>query len=505
MLTVRSFSQKVNFSKNQLYVLDEDATDWNAPKITSVLNRLNNPKLHPEVIQLLLGSTTPAIADKTAWLESWYESIAPMAGLNALQKQALSLPFREKVGLIEGPPGTGKTHLLVWTLIALVAQAKFLNRSIKILVTAQTHHAIDQILKKIAKTLSQATIGEVSLWKYGRFDEGQFSTLNIRQMQGCDELFDSKACLILGATGYGVYQLLESKNFPQLFDWVVFDESSQILASYALLSLVFGKGQALFYGDTQQLSPVLKGNYENTAIPPRSILQELLARYSAQNRLRLNETYRMNPEICQFASDQWYDGELHSAVSENDQKLALPNYPLFRDSLDDFLDPAKSMAIVLQDHVGCEQSSAEEATWIASAVKRLIEDYFIATEQIGIIAPHRLQNNLILAAMKEVLPYTLTLPRVDTVERMQGAEFDIVIFSATVSDKESIHSPFLKDYRRFNVALTRARKKFILVASTLFFQAFPTTEQALIAQIPFEKLFVHCSLRDLLLPEKDEL
>ena len=138
-------------------------------------------------------------------------------------------------------------------------------------------------------------------------------------------------------------------------------------------------------------------------------------------------------------------------------------------------------------------------------MKRLIEDYFIATEQIGIIAPHRLQNNLILAAMKEVLPYTLTLPRVDTVERMQGAEFDIVIFSATVSDKESIHSPFLKDYRRFNVALTRARKKFILVASTLFFQAFPTTEQALIAQIPFEKLFVHCSLRDLLLPEKDEL
>ena len=81
------------------------------------------------------------------------------------------------------------------------------------------------------------------------------------------------------------------------------------------------------------------------------------------------------------------------------------------------------------------------------------------------------------------------LPRIDTVERMQGSEFDIVIFSATVSDKDTIHSPFLKEYRRFNVALTRARKKFILVASSFFFQSFPKTERELMAQLPFENFF----------------
>ncbi len=143
------------------------------------------------------------------------------------------MPFREKIGLIEGPPGTGKTHLLVWTLIALAAHAKFFKRSIKILVTAQTHQAIDQILKKVAKTLPRANVSCVSLWKYGRFDEGQFSKLGIGRMQGSEELYHH-SCLILGATGFGVYQLLENKNFPQLFDWVVFDESSQILAPYAL-------------------------------------------------------------------------------------------------------------------------------------------------------------------------------------------------------------------------------------------------------------------------------
>lgn len=494
LLSVRPLSQKASFSRNQLYALDEDATDWNGPKITRVLNALKEPKFRPDLIQLLLGHVKNFPSCAADWVERWYQSRALAARLNPLQKKALLLPFREKIGLIEGPPGTGKTHLLVWTLIALAAHAKFFNRPIKILVTAQTHHAIDQILKKVAKTLPAANISSVSLRKYGRFDEGPFSKLGIGQMRGAEELADS-SCLILGATGFGIYQLLEDKNFPQLFDWVVFDESSQILAPYALLSLIFGKGQALFYGDTQQLPPVLKGNYENSSFVPRSILQELISRHGEQNRLRLNETYRMNTDICRFASDQWYDGELQSVVDEKEQKVELPNYPLFKDLLDGCLDPAKSMAVVLLDHLGSQHSSQQEAAWIAQAVKRLMEDYFISSEQIGIISPHRLQNNTILAALKEALPFSLKLPRVDTVERMQGAEFDIVIFSATVSDEETLHSPFLKEYRRFNVALTRSRKKFIFVASPLFFQSFPPAEKALIAQMPFEKFFAQAILR----------
>ncbi|MES2199859.1 MAG: DEAD/DEAH box helicase [Chlamydiota bacterium] len=488
LLSVRPLSQKVSFSKNQLYALDEDATDWNAPKTTKVLNLLKDPKVCPEVIQMLLGHTKSFSSDATQWVEKWYESRAPYAGLNQIQKEALTLPFREKIGLIEGPPGTGKTHLLVWTLIALVAHAQFLNRSIKILITAQTHHAIDQILKKVAKTIPAANVSDVSLWKHGRFDEASFSKLGIGRMQSLDALLD-QSCLILGATGYGVYQLLENKNFPTIFDWVIFDESSQVLPPYALLSLIFGKGQALFYGDTQQLSPVLKGNYENTSLPPRSILQDLISRYGTKNRLRLNETYRMNSDICKFPSELWYDGELQSAPSKKNLRLELPNYPLFEDCIDDYLDPSKSMVVVQLDHLGSRHSSQEEATWVAKVVKRLIDDYSISSDQIGIISPHRLQNNTIISALKESLPFCLKLPRVDTVERMQGSEFDIVIFSATVSDKETIHSPFLKDYRRFNVALTRSRKKFILVASSLFFQSFPSTEKELLAQLPFENFF----------------
>jgi hypothetical protein len=69
----------------------------------------------------------------------------------------------------------------------------------------------------------------------------------------------------------------------------------------------------------------------------------------------------MNSDICKFASDQWYNGELQSVVAEKDQKLELPDYPLFRDHLDDYLNPSKSMVVVQLDHLGSQQSSDEEA------------------------------------------------------------------------------------------------------------------------------------------------
>ncbi|MCX7116657.1 MAG: DEAD/DEAH box helicase, partial [Legionellales bacterium] len=388
-LTVRPLSRKMSVSKNQSYALDEDATDWNSPKIANVLNLLQNRSFNPDLIQLLQGALKSQTSSGLEWVETWYPSVAPVARLNPLQKKALTLPFSEKIGFIEGPPGTGKTHLLVWTLMALMAQAKYFNRSMKILVTAQSHHAIDQILTKAAKTLPMATMSGVGLWKYGRFDDPQGSTLGIGQLQQADALNDH-ACLILGATGYGVYQLLEAKKFPKLFDWVVFDEASQLLSPYACMSLLFGKGQALFYGDTQQLAPILKGDYETTSFTPVSVLQELKSRYGAQNRVRLNETYRMNSDICQFASEQWYDGELQTAVDRKDGLLKLTNYPLYQDLLDDCLDPSKSMVVVQLKHLGAVQSSEEEAIWIANAVKRLMSDYALSSEQIGIISPHRL-------------------------------------------------------------------------------------------------------------------
>jgi hypothetical protein len=476
LLSIQPLSKKMPLIKNQLYALDECATDWNAPKIETVLHRLKNPKFRPELIRMLhgYGKNSPLMAIE--WVEQWYSLHAERAGLNPMQKQALLLPFLKNIGLIEGPPGTGKTLLLVWTVIALIAHAQSIHRPVKILVTALTHRAIDQILLKVTHTLD--LIEKIPIWKYGRFSETKSA---VELLQDPKSLMKNSS-FILGTTGFGVYQLLEGKQFPQLFDWVIFDESSQVLPSYALLSLVFGKGNALFYGDTQQLSPIVTGD-----TPAYSILQELTSRFSSQYRLRLNKTYRMNGPLCQFVSRHWYDQELQSVVA--DQRLELLHFPLFADSIDSYLDPSKPLVVVPVEHEGNLQSSKEEALWIAQAVKRLTLDYSFLIDEIGIISPHRLQNNTILNALKEALPFSIRYPKIDTVERMQGQEFDLVFFSATVSDRESLHSAFLKDYRRFNVSISRAKKKFLFVASPLFFKSFPKTEKELFAHFPFEDFF----------------
>ena len=484
ILSLRALSKKMWVSKHEFYALDEDATDWNGTKIKRVLNLLKNPKFRPELIQLLHGQGKVFSSDSLRWVEKWLLSHSEKMDLNLCQRQALMLPFLKNVGLIEGPPGTGKTHLLVWTLFALIAHAQSYNRPIKILITAATHQAIDQILKKAAVLFSQMNVVDLSLWKYGRSNLA-FQSLGIHSLEEYGPLMQNSH-FVLGATGFGVAQLLGELNFPQLFDWIIFDEASQVLPSYALLSLIFGKGNALFYGDTQQLPPILKGNYEGSNYIPCSILAELISRFGASNRVQLNETYRMNEEISRFASEHWYEGNLSSCVKN--QKLELSSYPLFRDSLDACLDPSKSLVVVQLDHVECRESSSVEAHFIAKAVKRLINDYSVSAYEIGIISPHRLQNNLILAVLKETLSEGMKMPKIDTVERMQGLEFDIVIFSATASDKEVIHSPFLRDYRRLNVILTRARKKVLFIASALFFQTFPPTEKELIRDGPFSDL-----------------
>ena len=124
--------------------------------------------------------------------------------------------------------------------------------------------------------------------------------------------------LILGATGFGLYQLFESQSgkFPTFFDWIIVDEASQMLLPQALLSLVYGKGKYVLCGDVQQLPPIILGPQESdaTEYPRRSILAHLLTMHGPGVRVRLNETYRLNRELCALPSHLWYQNDLQPAA-----------------------------------------------------------------------------------------------------------------------------------------------------------------------------------------------
>ncbi len=239
--------------------------------------------------------------------------------------------------------------------------------------------------------------------------------------------------LILGATGFGLYQLFDSRtgNFPAFFDWVIFDEASQMVLPQALLSLIYGKGQYIFCGDVHQLPPVIRGRQRTEDAPAyeRSILAHLLEAYPADVHVRFNETYRLNRELCALPSRLWYEGDLQPAAGNADARLVRPQ-PRNPDHLDAILAPEHPATLVLADHTTDEQQSAVEVEIIAALAARLLLDDGIEVERLAIIAPHRAQNNAIAKRLRQWFgPEQAELLIIDTVERLQGAERDVILFS----------------------------------------------------------------------------
>jgi superfamily I DNA and/or RNA helicase len=266
--------------------------------------------------------------------------------------------------------------------------------------------------------------------------------------------------------------------FPAFFDWIILDEASQMLMPQALLSLVYGKGQYIFCGDVQQLPPVVLGPQpvHEAALPAQSILAHLLTTYGPQVRVRLNTTYRLNQALCALPSQLWYQGDLHPTAANATRRLEVPvvQQP---DLVDAILAPQHPVTLVLADHTTDAQQSALEVEIVATLAARLLLDYGVAAARLAILAPHRAQNSAIAQRLAQLLSQRgacVTLPVIDTVERLQGAERDVVLFSVTSSDPDALDSPFLNNPNRFNVAITRARHKLVVVGSRAFFTQVPT-------------------------------
>ena len=275
----------------------------------------------------------------------------------------------------------------------------------------------------------------------------------------------------------------------------------------------------------------------------QSILANFLLQYPLSHQVTLDTTYRMNREICIFPARTWYDNALHPSPDRARARLSLdqpgddPNeshlgvaalYPpppggvghgivhevprpfetngksvSQGDFLDDILDPEKPVVMVLTDHQGCSQKSDIEAELMVALAHRLIQVYGVSPQGMALISPHRAQNNAILKRLGDKLGQgdngdnsvsrTIPLlPLVDTVERVQGAERDVIFFGMTSSDPDHLNSDFLNSPHRLNVAMTRARSKLIIIGSQAFFSMIPDSETLLIKNSCFKRLMSHC-------------
>ena len=156
----------------------------------------------------------------------------------------------------------------------------------------------------------------------------------------------------------------------------------------------------------------------------------------------------------------------------------------------DVLDPEKSVVFARVDHLQPGRRSREEADLCADLVSDLVRRHGVDPREIALLAPFRLQVRLIRSRLEQAgLPVDGGVT-VDTVERMQGQERDVVILSLAVGDPATLdaRSSFFFSTNRLNVALSRARYKAILVASSGAFRALPFDPDSLRASAVFRTL-----------------
>ncbi|MEN6528169.1 MAG: DEAD/DEAH box helicase, partial [Candidatus Polarisedimenticolia bacterium] len=284
--------------------------------------------------------------------------------------------------------------------------------------------------------------------------------------------------VVVGMTTHGAAALAD-----ECFDRVFLDEAAQVTVAHALPALRRAPRGALF-GDDAQLGPVLAAEHDDGPAA-RSIFALLRG---AAPATMLDETYRLNDDLCAFPSRVFYDGRLRPAPGVGARRLALR---AAGDVVDQVLDPERGAVFVAVDHVGRRHWSPEEAEAAATIAAALIERAGLAADQLAVVAPFRRQNAAIERLLRRRLGKGAPLPVVDTIERIQGQEREAVVLSLACSDPEALRArtDFFFSPLRLNVALTRARTKLVVLGSPRLLRLIPPDLAGLRRIDIFHRLF----------------
>jgi uncharacterized protein len=350
---------------------------------------------------------------------------------------------------VQGPPGAGKT----WTGAALIVDA--VRRGKRIGVTAQSHKAIGNLLEAIAVRAAQEGETVRIMQKASEEQRCQaHGVICVEKNQDIDAALEVREVDVVAGTAW----LFARPELDGVLDVLVIDEAGQ--RSLADVLAVSGAAQDLvLLGDPQQLAQVSKGTHPPGA--EASALQHALAGHATvppERGVFLDRTHRMHPEVTAFVSAIAYDGRLESEPSCAAQVVA--DGPLLCGS---------GLRWVPVVHEGNSTRSTEEAAAVATLVDSLLgrtwvdaegRQAFLTLADILVIAPYNAQ----VAELTDVLPEGA---RVGTVDRFQGQEAPVVLYSLAASSADDVARglDFLLSLNRMNVAVSRARALAVLVAS----------------------------------------
>lgn len=427
------------------WVLDEDNLDL-SPYFLDALNCAADSTVGRErILPLLMGRIRPRVDpvsyDRACDLAEHYH-------LNDSQAEAFALAYATDLAyLIQGPPGTGKTRVLAHLAQTLAADGE------RVLITAFTHRAINNALNKLAEVAPDTPaikIGEPSradgllVENYEGFGDSPFA-----------EMSDG---YVIGATPFAT----RSQRLGGVeFETVIFDEASQITLPLAIMGMLSAK-RYIFIGDHQQLPPVLITRHGDEALRA-SVFGALVERgFDAM----LTESYRLSAELARWPSEQFYQNQLKPTPEAAGRRVAYAMPPRRWTKV---LDPDRPKVFVDLLHRNTTIRSHTEADVVVSLIATLVKAG-ISPDEIGVVTPYRAQAREIRSLLRPMFNEAEQRRRIviDTVERMQGQERDVIIFSLATSNPvfASQVAEFFFQPQRLNVAITRPRKKLIIVGSS---------------------------------------
>jgi hypothetical protein len=509
------------FESGRIYILDELADDIISERAAKCLDYSDNNALYGLLASFLSGKNEPSARvglpkDSAADFLSWVDGRRFPPKLE--QRRFIDRIFgREQIVMLQGPPGTGKTETLQLAVLAHLAAHRKTSRC-RVLMVAPTHKAIHEFVSKLAgswesyceeggKDLKDLRIYRVlssnsSSAKpiegvtYVNYNEDEETVNELRDsLMNQEKLVTNSSDnspLILCVTPPGMYGIMKKIGGTEppwgegFFDLLVVDEASMMRVPELILSGAFvtKNAQILVAGDHRQLPPIMAHDWEKE---DRRTLEEMAAFLSAQDFLRLlrqedlgidhikcenradipaerlSETHRCHEVVAAFLKEWVYHKDGIDFRSDQNQTIALTNAPT--KGLQAALKPENIIVLIVHDETSSFQSNLVEAQIVNAIVRN------VPSEIVGIVSPHNAQRGV----LKNLLSQGYENVRVDTVERFQGGENDMIIISSTVSDPDYVRteSDFLLNLNRINVAISRMKKKIVIVASRSIFEFMP--------------------------------
>ncbi|MCY4114836.1 MAG: TM0106 family RecB-like putative nuclease [Chloroflexi bacterium] len=381
---------------------------------------------------------------------------APLAGDGEDAQDAarrLVLTLDESYLAIQGPPGSGKSTVGAEMIVDLVAAGK------RVGVTANSHKVIGELLEKTARVAAERGV-PVRIGQRTRFRSSEPEFADAQPLANTGAACRALATGSLDVVG-GTSWLWARAEAEGLVDVLCIDEAGQMSLADALASARCADSLVLL-GDPQQLDQPLQGVHPPGA--ERSVLAHVLdgARVMPEQfGLFLDGTWRLHPSICDFTSEVFYEDSLRS--HDGRENLDLAGSPPFRGT---------GLRFVEVEHERRVSDSEEEAAAIAESVDRLLRSrpawtdaegatHTLTEEDVLIITPYNRQIRAL-----ESRPELRTL-RIGTVDKFQGQEAPIAIYSMATSSAEEAPRgmEFLYSLNRLNVATSRAKCLAVVVAS----------------------------------------